>query len=82
MLHLISNDTFFLHWYILGFQRAHSAEDSCRQVCQEGATRARQRELGNQADAMAAHHADRVVEPPHACCLLGCAANFKKQGMI
>lgn len=66
----------------LGFQWANFAEDSCGQVCQEGAACISQCELGHQADAVVTHHHDWILKPRHACCLPGCAADSQKQGVL
>lgn len=65
----------------LGFQWANFTQDSRGQVCQEGAARISQCELGHQTDAVAAHYHDWILKPCHACCLPGCAADSQKQGI-
>ncbi len=69
-------------WFPLGFQWANFAEDSRGQVCQEGAARVSQCELGHQTDTVVTHHHDWILKPRHACCLPGCAADSQKQGMM
>lgn len=68
--------------FSLGFQWADFTEDSCRQVCQKGATCISKCKLGYQIDAVVTHHHDWILESRHACCLPGCTADSQKQSML
>lgn len=70
------------HPFPLGGQRTDTAAGGRGQMCQKGAACVSECELGHQTDSVATHHDDRVTESCHARCLLGCATDSQKQGIV